>query len=747
MAGKLVIVESPHKAKVIGGYLGRGYTVRASMGHVRDLPKKGLGVDVESGSFAPQYEISEGKSRVISELRALVREADTVYLASDPDREGEAIAWHIAAACNVPQSKLRRVVFHEITKSAVQAAINNPRALDMNLIDAQQARRVLDRLMGYKLSPFLMNAMARRSLSAGRVQSVALRIIVEREVAIETFEPREYWTVAADLTPEGAPLTDRFRAALIQRTGKRWEFDAGMVAQAIVARLESGATWRMRRIQHKTEKRHPAAPFTTSTLQQEGSRKLGFGTKMTMDVAQELYEGVDLSGLPGEAGGTEGLITYMRTDSVNVAAEAQQAARDVIARLFGNDYVPQRPPHYRAKESAQEAHEAIRPTSPARTPESIQSKVSASQLKLYTLIWRRFIASQMSPAEIARTALDIVATPTLPAPSLPGGINDDALNLPDYPFRATGQRILFQGFLAVWGVTDDKDDTPRKGKPKEANETDDPNGTENKRLPNVDEGAALALLGLKAEQRFTQPPPRYGDAGLVKELEELGVGRPSTYSTILGTIEQRGYVVKGGDNPKDKAFHPTALGRTVNDVLVKQFPDLLDITFTAHMEEQLDEVAEGKRQWQPVIGAFYQPMMAQLDEALRTVDRGSVVVPDDGHSPPASHYKPKGYAARRAWKPKTEGGTPTRRANIATVEEATGIATKRIPAKTATPGASPACPNCGKSMVQRTSTHGTFWGCSGYPNCRGTLPGEGQPPKPKALPANRLDHTFHAKRF
>lgn len=785
MSKTLVIVESPAKAKTIGKYLGPGYVVRASMGHVRDLPQKALGVDVESGSFEPQYELVKGRYKTIAEIKTLAKDASQVLLATDPDREGEAIAWHVVYAAGLSRSrdKVSRVEFHEITERAIKAAIAKPRQLDMSLVNAQQARRVLDRLVGYKISPLLWKKV-QKGTSAGRVQSVALRVVVEREREIEQFVPREFWTVEADLAkaPFSQRKSDIFRAYLWDKKEKRKaEFEKGDTAQNIVKDLE-GATWKIANITKKETQRRSSAPFITSTLQQEAARKLRLKTQDTMRIAQQLYEGISLG-----TEGTSGLITYMRTDSTSVAYEAQMAARDVIKEHFGAEYLPDKPPFYAKKvKGAQEAHEAIRPTKPARTPEAVKPWLTPDQYRLYRLIWQRFIASQMAPARIEVTTVDIEAQPIKPATE-------------PYPFRASGERVIFPGFLAVYreGRGDSEEDEPDEGS-----------------LPALGIGNLLELLKLAAEQHFTEPPPRYGEASLVKALEELGVGRPSTYATILGTLRDRGYVVEIKTG-KERKFFPTELGRAVTDLLVARFPELLDVQFTAKLESELDEIAEGKRQWTPVVAALYTPMMAQvkkaeLEVAKIEVPAETLPMGQDEDKESKTGYSRRSYSAKSGtsgksyssgrarksysgysktdatkWsapaetspasakprprrtssntapeapltkitskprtrrttaktaaenlvtevapKPRTrrtsitaaqsqtetqlEPAKPTRRRSTKPTEVATPATTPAAPATTA-----PACPLCEKPMVKRKGPYSEFWGCSGYPNCKG----------------------------
>jgi DNA topoisomerase-1 len=622
MGKTLVIVESPAKAKTITRFLGPNFAVRASMGHVRDLPKQGLGVEVDNGSFQPTYVAVMGRGKTINEIKALAKDAPQVLLATDPDREGEAIAWHIMTAAGLGrgQQRVSRVEFHEITQRAITNAINNPRQLDMNLVNAQQARRVLDRLVGYKLSPLLWNKV-QKGTSAGRVQSVALRIVIEREREIEAFVPREFWTIEADLakSPFSKLKADIFLAAMWNpKENRRHEFENGDQAGAVVAKL-AGAKWSVGKVTKKEGLRRPSAPFITSTLQQEAARKLRMKTQDTMKIAQQLYEGVDLG-----TEGHQGLITYMRTDSTQVAYEAQMAARDVIKERFGPAYLPEKPPFYAKKaKGAQEAHEAIRPTRPGRVPEAVKPYLTPAQFRLYQLIWRRFIASQMAPARIELTTVDIEARP------LPQFAPPEA-----YPFRASGERILFPGFLAVYreGQGDNEEDENGSG-PAE------PEGG----LPPLEVADPLDLLKLSPEQHFTEPPPRYGEASLIKALEELGVGRPSTYATIMSTIRDRGYVVELKEG-KERKFHPTQLGRAVNDLLVARFPDLLDVQFTARLEGELDEVAEGKIAWTPLVASVYKPMMEQLAKAQREV--GKIEVPVDDF-PPEEKPAGRNFGAKR----------------------------------------------------------------------------------------------------
>ena len=612
---KLVIVESPAKARTLNKYLGRGFQVKASMGHVKDLPKSKLGVNVEDG-FKPTYVTIKGKEKVLKELRKAAKEAEEVYLASDPDREGEAIAWHIAQSLNKrDQEKVKRILFYEITKGAVREALKHPGPIDMNKVNAQQARRILDRLVGYSLSPLLWRKVE-RGLSAGRVQSVAVRLICEREEEIEKFVPREYWTLTAHLQrPQTSPP---FTAKLFKFNSKKAGLPKKEAVDEVLQHLE-GATYRVVKVEKRERKDNPKPPFITSTLQQEAARKLGFTAKKTMLLAQQLYEGMDL----GEEGPV-GLITYMRTDSVRVSPEAQKKARTLIKTLWGQEHLPPRAPQYKSKKSAQEAHEAIRPTEPARTPDSLKGILPGDHWKLYRLIWDRFMASQMRPAVYDVTTVDIQAK--------------DAI------FRATGRVLKFPGYTVLY----------TEGKDEQANGEE-----ETSTLPPLEEGEELTLLKLEPKQHFTQPPPRYTEATLVKTLEEKGIGRPSTYATILSTIQERGYVEK-----RQKRLYPTILGRTVNELLVKFFPRILDVGFTAQMEESLDQIEEGRREWVETLKEFYAPFVNELKVAEENMER-----------------------VKKTGKPPNIPGD-----------------------------------KCGNPMGERWSRHGRFLGCSGYPQCRNIIP-------------------------
>jgi DNA topoisomerase-1 len=685
MTYKLLIVESPAKAKTIQKYLGPDFKVQASMGHVRDLPKSKLGVDLDH-DFSPEYEIPSDKSKVVSELRSAVKGANAVYLATDPDREGEAIAWHVLEAMRIPKSKpVYRVTFHEITKNAVQDAVAHPREIDTRLVDAQQARRVLDRLVGYRLSPLLWDKV-KRGLSAGRVQSVAVRLVVDREREIEDFKPQEYWTIEADLRKQQGD-SRTFRAVMVERGGKKLgKFDIANKAAAdtIVADLD-GAAFQIQKITRKDKKRTPAPPFTTSTLQQEASRKLGFGAKKTMMVAQQLYEGVDVGG--GE--GTVGLITYMRTDSLSVSKQAQDEARALIAKKYGADYVPAKPNAYKTRaKGAQEAHEAIRPTSVQREPAALRTALSRDQYRLYDLIWKRFLASQMAAAVFDSTSVDIAAGKQLGTASS---------KTAPYLFRATGSVLKFPGFLAVYNVDLD-----------EGEEDEDKEAL----LPPLTEGELLRLLELLALQHWTQPPPRYTEASLVKELEKLGIGRPSTYAPTISTIEAREYV-----QVVDKKLVPTTLGRVVTDLLVQHFSNIVDYNFTSQMEQQLDDIAEGGRQWVPVIRGFYQPFEHTITKAQREMRgvKGETVETDL----PCPNC---GATLGIKWGRNGEFLACTRHPECSftgdLVRDAEGRVQLAEQPKLA--DGEQLCDKCNRPMAVKQSRFGPFLACTGYPECKNT---------------------------
>ncbi len=571
----LVIVESPAKARTLTGILGADYVVRASVGHVRDLPKSQLGVDID-GDFLPKYLVPKEKQAVVRELKKAAETAGRVFLATDPDREGEAIAWHVVEAANLDNLPHQRVVFHEVTDDAVRHAFRHPREIDWRLVNAQQARRILDRLVGYKISPLLWKKV-RRGLSAGRVQSVAVRMVVEREREITSFQPQEYWTIDAKLTKDaGASDDEAFIARLAGLAGKRkkLEITSGEASQRLLERLRK-AEFSVARITRKEQLRRPQPPFITSSLQQEASRRLGFTAKRTMALAQQLYEGLSVGG------GQIGLITYMRTDSTHVAESALHEARSYIADKFGAGFVPPTARVYRKKaKGAQEAHEAIRPTSVRREPGSLKAALNRDQMRLYTLIWQRFVASQMRDAIYDVMAVEIEARPQ---------IDKDI-----YAFRVSETNLRFPGYRQLY-----REYT-------EENEEED----DKRKLPDLTEGERLRLLDLLPEQHFTEPPLRFTEATLVKAMEENGIGRPSTYAPTLSTIQDRGYVEKEG-----RYLKPKDLGMVVNDLLTNYFPEIINIGFTAEMEEELDDVARGQREWQPVVREFYKPLETALKVA------------------------------------------------------------------------------------------------------------------------------------
>jgi DNA topoisomerase-1 len=575
--GKLVIVESPAKARSIGAYLGKGYTVMASKGHVRDLLKTQLSVDVDN-DFEPRYRVPNDKREVVNELKAAVDGADAVYLATDPDREGEAIAWHLMAAAEIPENAAQRVVFHEITKEAVKEAFNHPREIDMSLVNAQQARRILDRLVGYKITELLWDKV-RNYLSAGRVQSVALRMVVDREREIDAFVPVEYWTIDAELSkrPQNGEKPEMFKARLAKINGEDFELHSEAEVEPHIRKLEQ-SEYVVSDIKKGTRQRKPSPPFTTSTLQQEASRRLGFNARRTMRAAQQLYEGIELGD-----GEIVGLITYMRTDSLNISEAAQQEARTFIEKTYGKDYRPDTAPKYKTKsKGAQEAHEAIRPTSVLRQPDTLRGVLSREQFKLYELVWQRFLASQMAVALYDTLRVEIVAGPA-------------KADRP-YLFRASGSRLKFAGFLALYEDSKDEDDTE---------ESD-----EGRIFPDMTIDELLRLLELLPEQHFTQPPPRYTEASLVRTLEEFGIGRPSTYAPTVAVIQDRDYVTK-----ENKRLMPTETGTTVSELLVQYFPHEFDYEFTAKMEDQLDNIADNDGIWQPMLHEFYDPFGGRLANA------------------------------------------------------------------------------------------------------------------------------------
>lgn len=657
----LVVVESPAKARTIANILGREYKVLASLGHVRDLPKRQLGVDVEHG-FLPQYVVIKEKEKAIRQIREAAREAGTVFLATDPDREGEAIAWHLLHAAQLQGRPYRRVVFHEITPQAVREAFRNPRDIDMRLVEAQQARRVLDRLLGYKLSPFLWRKV-KRGLSAGRVQSVALRLLVEREREIESFVPREYWTIEALL----ARGDDTFLARLVGYLGRRekLEIPNETEAQRLVALLRS-SRYRVDAVDRKRQSRRPPPPFITSTLQQEAARRLGFSAQKTMVIAQQLYEGVRL-GDQGEVG----LITYMRTDSTHLSESAKAEARDYIRQHFGPDYLPRAPREYKTRvKNAQEAHEAIRPTSLAREPESLRPYLTEDQLRLYTLIWQRTLACQMADAQYEVRSADIVAEPPAGQPFL---------------LRASSSVLVFPGYRQLYIEGSDDEDEQQDGA-----------GT----LPDLAPGDSLELRELMPRQHFTEPPRRYSEASLIKALEEKGIGRPSTYAVIISTLLERGYVEREG-----RQLRPTDLGRLVNDLLVEHFPEFVDVDFTAEMEDRLDEVSRGERPWQPVVQEFYGPLeqaLARAERAPRATEATDQTCELCGR-PMVIRWGRRGRFLSCSGFPECKNARP-------------------LEGEEAPQPSEEACPECGAPMLVKRGRYGPFLACSRYPECRGRKP-------------------------
>jgi DNA topoisomerase-1 len=666
-AGKnLVIVESPTKARTVGRILGSDYDVRASVGHVRDLPKSKLGVDVEH-DFSPEYIVPEEKRHVVKELRDAARHASAVYLATDPDREGEAISWHLIRAAELEALPLRRVVFHEITPRAIEDAFRHPREVDLQLVDAYQARRVLDRLVGYKISPVLWKKV-RRGLSAGRVQSVALRMIVDREREITGFQQQEYWSIDAELS-RAANADDVFRARLQgYAAGKRkLELPSAEATNALVETLKT-AGYAVAAVRKGTKVRRPSPPFTTSTLQQEASRRLGFQPKRTMSLAQQLYEGRTV-GAQGEVG----LITYMRTDSTNVSEEARRETRHFITDHFGAAFLPAQPRVYSKKQKgAQEAHEAIRPTSVLREPLSIKRHLTEDQFRLYQLIWQRMVASQMADAVFDTTSVDIHATP--------------AGSREVYLFRASDSRLRFTGFREVY--VERRDD----GEDEDA---------DTRGLPELTADELLRLLQLLPEQHFTEPPPRYTEASLVKALEENGIGRPSTYATILSTLQERQYVER-----LNKALHPTEIGAVVCDMLKEHFPDVVDLGFTAGMEEDLDEIARGDRPWQPVVDEFYGP----LEQAIKVASKAPARFEETDElcekcgSPMVIRWGRFGKFFACSSYPGCKNSRP-----IEGQEEAEAAVGEF-------------CPTCNGEMVVKSGRFGKFLACARYPECKGTKP-------------------------
>jgi DNA topoisomerase-1 len=656
--GKLVIVESPAKAKTVGRYLGKGYTVRASVGHVRDLLKSQLSVDVEN-NFTPKYRVPNEKKEVVKEIKKLAQKAEEIFLATDPDREGESISWHLLESAEIEPARAKRVVFHEITEPAIKEAFNHPRQINMDLVDAQQARRILDRLVGYSISPILWEKVRGR-LSAGRVQSVALRLIVERERQIEEFVPVEYWSIHGEFKPEG--LKSNFIAKLAKIDEKDPELSNEETVKPILVDMET-ATYSVTKVKRGERRRKPSAPFTTSTLQQEASRKLGFTARRTMALAQGLYEGQDVGN-----GGTTGLITYMRTDSTNVSTIAQQEAREYVGGKYGQDFLPPEPPQYTKKTAnAQEAHEAVRPTSVMRTPEQVQEYLDPAMFKLYRLIWQRFVASQMEAAVYDTLQVEVT-----------GKTSEH-----EYLLRASGSAVKFIGFLVVYEEAKNEDVKTEEDE-------------ENVKIPaGIAEGQKQELVHLIPEQHFTQPPPRYSEASLVQALEEDGIGRPSTYAPTISTIQARGYVLR-----EEKRLMPTDIGIQVNDLMVQYFSDIVDFQFTARMEEDLDMIANGQAEWTEVIHTFYHPFAEDLKKAQAEMpvtksepEKIGRTCPEDGGELVIRYGRFGKFISCANF--------PTCRYTEPWLEKI-GIQ----------------CPKDHGELVERKTRKGrTFYGCENYPNC------------------------------
>jgi DNA topoisomerase-1 len=651
MADSLVIVESPAKAKTIKKYLGNRFIVKASMGHVRDLPKSQLGVDVEN-NFEPKYITVRGKGDILKELRDARKKVKHVYLAADPDREGEAIAWHLAKSLDLQPDDACRVVFNEITKQAVRDAFKHPRPINMDLVNAQQARRILDRLVGYGISPLLWKKV-KKGLSAGRVQSVALKLIIDREKEIRQFVPEEYWTVTAFLDADGQIVEARFHGYGDKKAELKTKADVDELLEKI-----KGKRFVVAEVKESERKRHPAPPFITSTLQQEAARKLNFRAQKTMAVAQQLYEGVELG-----KEGSVGLITYMRTDSTRVSTIAQEEARRYVVETFGQEYVQEEPRAHRNRSGAQDAHEAIRPTSVGRTPDQVKPFLTRDQYRLYKLIWERFVASQMAPAVLDAMTVDIRVGEAL--------------------FRATGSKVKFPGFMKVYveGSDDHRDDQKKE---------------EGKWLPPLAAGQVLTRKKIEPKQHFTQPPPRYTEARLVRELEEKGIGRPSTYAPTLETIQKRGYV-----RMEEKRFVPTELGEIVIELMSEFFPEILNVEFTAHMEEDLDLIEEGKADWIEILDRFYRPFRDRLSLAEREMETVEIEEEESGELCEKCG-SPMVYKMGRYGRFLACSAFPECR-NTRAIVKSTGVR----------------CPACAEGeLVERRSKRGRlFYGCNRYPDC------------------------------
>lgn len=618
MSYKLIIVESPGKVKSISKFLGKNYRVQASAGHIRDLPKSHMGIDIED-NFNPKYITIRGKGELLSKLKKEAKGADKIYLATDPDREGEAISWHLAYLLNIEEKSKCRITFNEITKNAVTSALKNPREIDLNLVNAQQARRILDRIVGYKISPLLWRNI-KKGLSAGRVQSVAVRLICDREEEIENFIPEEYWTIVANLTKKEKGSKAVFKAKFYGAGNKKIELKNKEQVDEILSKIDK-QDFIVSKVKKGERRKSPSPPFITSTMQQEAARKLGFTTKKTMMVAQQLYEGIEIKGQ-----GSVGLITYMRTDSTRISNEALQDVRSYITDKYGTEYVPEKPRIFKNKSSSQDAHEAIRPSNVLLTPDDLKESLNRDQLRLYKLIWERFVACQMSPAVFDTLNVDI--------------------SVQEYLFKVSGSRIKFPGYHVVY--KESKDET-----------NSDENEEENANLPEFEEGDILVSKKIESQQNFTQPPPRYTEASLVRALEEKGIGRPSTYAPIISTIISRNYIVR-----ESKLLYPTELGKIVTDVMKKHFGDIVDVTFTAQVEDELDKIEEGEKDWVQVLDEFYKGFDITVKQAEQSI--GNIEIPD----------------------------------------EVTDVI----------------CEKCGKNMVIKMGRYGKFLACPGFPDCRNTKP-------------------------
>ena len=670
MSKSLLIVESPTKAKTLERYLGKDFIVKASVGHVKDLPQNKLGIDLEK-RFLPEYRVIRGKKKVINELNKAAAKADAIYLGPDPDREGEAIAWHIAEEMEQDGKPVHRVLFYELTQKAIRQSLEHPSPLNKSLYEAQQARRILDRLVGYLISPLLWSKV-KRGLSAGRVQSVALRLVCERENEIQAFDAEEYWTIGADLKSsaekQAAKGPNSFAAQLARCGNKKCKISTGDQAQQLVDEIQS-LPFEVAKVEQKKRRRSPAPPFITSTLQQEAARKLRFPARRTMSVAQRLYEGIEL----GDAGAV-GLITYMRTDSTRLSQEAVAAARDYIGDVWGKDYLPSKPVAYKAKKGAQDAHEAVRPTDVNRTPDAVSRYLSKEQLRLYTLIWQRFVACQMTPARIAQTTVDIKAG--------------------DYMFRASGSVIEFPGFMSVYVESQEDEQNGEKAED---------------RLPELVEGQVLDLMKLDPKQHFTQPPARFSEASLIKELEELGIGRPSTYAAIMSTILDREYVTL-----EKQRLHPTELGVIVNNLLVRNFPKIVDVDFTAKMENSLDEVERTEFPYLELLEEFYAPFEKSLKSAEKNMTNlktegwpTDLTCPESGHPLHIKWSRNGPFLACSAY-PECTFTSDYQRDEKGRIQLRTDRTTDEV------------CDKCGRPMVLKSGRFGEFLACSGYPECKNT---------------------------